>query len=173
DATADLCTGGGPCEDATVTFGGIPLLTLASGEDQNIDCATALDVVIVSGAIEIQKDGTYTPSTPINGRTSYGKFPNHSIEWSGSQYINRDIFVGTDWITTNAPANPWSGVWVEFIGGSPISDNVEQATIGSFCHVDDDCTFNLIVNYDGTEQGRFDDFDPNGVDDLNINIEQA
>jgi hypothetical protein len=124
-----------PCEDAEVTFASIPLLSIPSGDTEDIDCDTLLDAVVVSGASETQKNGTYTPDGTLNGRTKYSAAPNHTIEWNGSQYINRDIFVGTDWITNNAPANPWSGVWVEFVGGAAIDGTVAQATIGTFCAV--------------------------------------
>lgn len=156
--TVPTCPGGG-CTDAFLTFDTTPLLSIPSGALQNIDCSTLLNAVYVFGASEIQKNGTYVSAGDVNGRDSYSLAPNHVIEWNGSQYINRNIFSGTDWITTNSPADPWSGIWVEFIGGIPIIGTVVQSTIGTYCQATcDPLTYSLVDEDDNLLQsGSVDD----------------
>ena len=133
-AIAALCDVG-PCDPFTATLGGHQIIDEADpcGETVALTCSDTIDAPLVSDAIEDQKNGLYTANGQVNGRTSYELLPNHVIEWNGSQYILRDIFVGTDWITNNAPATPWAGVWVEFVGGAPIEATITQGTIGDIC----------------------------------------
>lgn len=124
-----------PCEPLTVTLAGVEIVneTNPCGGDVVLECDDAVDAVVVEGADEVQKNGTYIPSAEVNGRTSYELAPNHVIEWTGTQYQLRDIFTGPDWITTNAPATPWAGTWVTVSGGDPIVGTVRQATIADLC----------------------------------------
>lgn len=124
-----------PCDPFTATLGGHEIINEADpcGETVALTCGDVIDAVLVSGADEAQKNGLYSAAGQVNGRMSYELIPNHLIEWNGSQYILRDIFVGTDWITNNAPANPWGGVWVEFVGGAPIEATITQGIIGDIC----------------------------------------
>lgn len=124
-----------PCDPFTATLNGVEIIDEADpcGASVALTCADLVDAVLVSGAAEDQKNGLYIASSPVNGRTSYELLPNHVIEWNGSEYILRDIFVGTDWITNNSPAIPWDGVWVEFVGGAPIEAKIDQGTIADIC----------------------------------------
>ena len=139
-----------PCEDAGLTFATIPLLSIPSGATEDIDCDTVLDTVYVFGASETQNNGTYTPSATVNGRTSYELAPNHVIEWTGMQYQLRDIFAGPDWVTTDAPATPWAGTWVNVSDGNPIDGSVAQAAVGDICRVPCDPLDYEVYNTEAT-----------------------
>jgi hypothetical protein len=119
-----------------VTLEGVPISSVLSGGTDALDKTDLVDAVKVSGATEPQKNAVYKDNGVVNGRTSYAALPNHTIEWNGTQYDLVDIFTGIDWQTTNAPANPWSGTWVELPGATPIVGTVAQATIQDLCAED-------------------------------------
>ena len=124
-----------PCDPLTSDIAGVQIINEADpcGVDVALTCADTVDAVWVEVAVEAQKVGLYTASAQVNGRTSYENAPNHVIEWTGTQYQLRDIFTGPDWVTTNAPATPWAGTWVNVSDGNPIDGSVAQGTIGDIC----------------------------------------
>ncbi len=141
-----------PCDPLTVTLAGVEIVNEADpcGVDVALACMDTVDAVWVAVAVEAQKVGLYTSSAQVNGRTSYENAPNHVIEWTGTQYQLRDIFTGPDWVTTNAPATPWAGTWVNVSDGTPIDGSVAQGTIGDICRTPCDPLDYEVYNTEGT-----------------------
>jgi hypothetical protein len=115
------------CPDATVTFDGLPFLSVRSNATQNIDCSTRLDAAyaVDGGAVT----GTYTLSGTANGRNVYTKDLDNRFEYSGTRW--ELIKTGADYLAAvGAETYPWEADW------SATAVTVTQSTIGGVC---EDC----------------------------------
>jgi hypothetical protein len=168
--TVPQCPVPDPCDPLTVTLAGVEIVNEADpcGVDVELTCADTVDAVWVEVAVEAQKVGLYTASAIVNGRTSYENAPNHVIEWTGTQYQLRDLFTGPDWVTTDAPATPWAGTWVNVSDGNPIDGSVAQATIQDLCT--EPALFDIQFAVNGIDGALVTNIDPSVANTININI---
>lgn len=104
---------------------------------------------------------------PITQLQTYFKLTVRTNYYNGSEAFSFDLRTPI----TDHPSWTNTLVGARFASDAIMSIAGAEACCG--CGGDDDCLFNIIVNNNGVEEGRFDNFDPNGPDDLNIQITQA
>jgi hypothetical protein len=120
----------------------------------------------------ISTPASYTPGDPLRGDQApvlytYFKLTVRTNFYNGSEAFSFDLRTPI----TGQPAWANTLVGARFASDAIMSIAGAEACCGG--RSDDDCLFNIIVNNNGVEEGRFDNFDPNGPDDLNIQITQA
>jgi hypothetical protein len=103
----------------------------------------------------------------ITQAESYFKLTVRTNYYNGSEAFSFDLRTPI----TDHPSWTNTLVGARFASDAIMSIAGAEACCGG--RSDDDCLFNIIVNNNGVEEGRFDNFDPNGPDDLNIQITQA
>lgn len=90
-----------------------------------------IDAVFASGAGTEDANGLFSPDGTINSRTKYTNATTSvSFAWNGAEYQIAAGGGGGDiyYISTNTPANPWSGIYVTSGDGSEPPPTVRQAT---------------------------------------------
>ena len=90
-----------------------------------------IDAVFASGAGTEDANGLFSPDGTINSRTKYTNATTSvSFAWNFAEYqIAASGGIGDIYyISTNAPANPWSGIYVTSGDGSEPPPTVRQAT---------------------------------------------
>jgi hypothetical protein len=150
--------------DATVTFGGLPFLSVPSDGTVDIDCNTLLDAAYAVDGGSVT--GTYTLSGTANGRNVYTLDVNHSFQYSGTRW--ELIKTGADYLAAvGAETYPWQADW------SATAVTVTQSTIGGVC---EDCPacppqlFDIQVSFNGVNEPLITNVDPTVNNTLNINI---
>jgi hypothetical protein len=112
------------CEDAEVTFDGLPVLTIPCGDTGNLDCGTLLDAAYVQDGGSVT--GTYLITGTLNGRNVYTLDVDHNLEYTGTRW--RLVKPGSDVdAALGSETFPWDADW------SATSVTVQQATIGAYC----------------------------------------
>jgi hypothetical protein len=112
------------CEDAEVTFDGLPVLTIPCGDTGNLDCGTLLDAAYVQDGGSVT--GTYLVTGTLNGREIYTLDVDHNLEYTGTRW--RLVKPGSDVdAALGSETFPWDADW------SATSVTVQQATIGAYC----------------------------------------
>jgi hypothetical protein len=124
----DLCGGAPvPCEDASVTWDGEPLLTIPSGGTQDLDCNTLVNAAYAVDGGSVT--GTYKPDGTLNSREVFRLDPTHNFQYTGTRW--RLVKPGSDYdAALGSETKPWDADWT----ATPVT--VTQATIGAYC---DDC----------------------------------
>jgi len=113
------------CEDAQVTFDGLPVLTIPCGDTGNLDCGSNIESahVTLGGSAE---NGIYYISGTAGGKTRYEKNATHAFEYSGTRWVL--IRPGTDHLAAlGNETYPWLADWT----GTGIA--VDEGTIGQYC----------------------------------------
>ena len=113
------------CEDAQVTFDGLPVLTIPCGDTGNLDCGTNIESahVTLGGSAE---NGIYYISGTAGGKTRYEKNATHAFEYSGTRW--ELIRPGSDHqAALGNETYPWLADWT----GTGIA--VDEGTIGQYC----------------------------------------
>jgi hypothetical protein len=125
---ADLCGGAPvPCEDASVTWDGEPLLTIPSGGTQDLDCNTLVNAAYAVDGGSVT--GTYKPDGTLNSREVFRLDVSHNFQYTGTRW--RLVKPGSDYdAALGSETKPWDADWT----ATPVT--VTQATIGAYC---DDC----------------------------------
>ena len=113
------------CEDAQVTFDGLPVLTIPCGDTGNLDCGTNIESaqVTLGGSAE---NGIYYISGTAGGKTRYEKNATHAFEYSGTRW--ELIRPGSDHqAALGNETYPWLADWT----GTGIA--VDEGTISQYC----------------------------------------
>jgi hypothetical protein len=90
-----------------------------------------INAVFVSGAGTEDANGLFNPDGTINSRTKYSNaVTGVSFVWNGAEYRigASGGFGDLYYISTNAPANPWAGIYVTAGDGTEPPPTVRQAT---------------------------------------------
>lgn len=136
------------CEDAQVTFDGLPVLTIPCGDTGNLDCGTLLDAAYVSDGSSVT--GTYLVTGTLNGREVYTLDVDHNLEYTGTGW--RLVKPGSDVdAALGSETFPWEADW------SATSLSVEQATIGAYCGGNEVPCADLTIAINGTTYGTITD----------------
>ena len=132
------------CEDAEVTFDGLPVLTIPCGDTGNLDCGTLLDAAYVSDGGSVT--GTYLVTGTLNGREVYTLDVDHNLEYTGTGW--RLVKPGSDVdAALGSETFPWLADW------SATSVTVDQATIGAYCGGNEVPCADLTIAINGTTYG--------------------
>jgi hypothetical protein len=130
--------------DGTITFDGLSVGTVPSGDTENLDCGTLLDAAYVQDGGSVT--GTYLVTGTLNGREIYTLDGSHNLEYTGTRW--RLVKPGSDVdAALGSQTFPWLANW------SATSVTVEQATIGSYCGGDEVPCADLTVAINGTTYG--------------------
>jgi hypothetical protein len=132
------------CEDAEVTFDGLPVLTIPCGDTGNLDCGTLLDAAYVEDGGSVT--GTYLITGTLNGRNVYTLDGSHNLEYTGTRW--RLVKPGSDVdAALGSETFPWDADW------SATSVTVQQATIGAYCGGNEVPCADLTIAVNGTTYG--------------------
>jgi hypothetical protein len=130
--------------DGTITFDGLSVGTVPSGDTENLDCGTLLNAAYVQDGGSVT--GTYLITGTLNGRNVYTLDGSHNLEYTGTRW--RLVKPGSDVdAALGSQTFPWLADW------SATSVTVEQATIGSYCGGDEVPCADLTVAINGTTYG--------------------
>lgn len=130
--------------DGDITFDGLPVGTVPSGDTTNLDCGTLLDGAYVQDGGSVT--GNYFGTGTLNGREVYTKDVDHNLEYTGTRW--RLVKPGSDVdAALGSETYPWEADW------SATSVTVEQATIGSYCGGNQVQCSDLTIAINGTTYG--------------------
>jgi hypothetical protein len=130
--------------DGTITFDGLSVGTVPSGDTENLDCGTLLNAAYVQDGGSVT--GTYLITGTLNGRNVYTLDGSHNLEYTGTRW--RLVKPGSDVdAALGSQTFPWLADW------SATSVTVEQATIGAYCGGDEVPCADLTVAVNGTTYG--------------------
>jgi len=130
--------------DGTITFDGLSVGTVPSGDTENLDCGTLLNAAYVQDGGSVT--GTYLITGELNGRDVYTLDGSHNLEYTGTRW--RLVKPGSDVdAALGSQRFPWLADW------SATSVTVEQATIGSYCGGDEVPCADLTIAINGTTYG--------------------
>ena len=128
--------------DGTITFDGLAVGTVPSGDTENLDCGTLLNAAYVQDGGSVT--GTYLITGTLNGRNVYTLDVDHNLEYTGSRW--RLVKPGSDVdAALGSETFPWDADW------SATSVTVQQATIGAYCGGEEVPCADLTVTVNGTE----------------------
>ena len=131
--------------DGTITFDGLPVGTVPSGDTENLDCASTIESahVTLGGSGE---NGIYYISGTAGGKTRYEKDASHAFEYSGTRWVL--IRPGSDHqAAVGNQAHPWLANWT----GTGIA--VDQGTISQYCGGNVEPCADLTIAINGTTYG--------------------
>jgi hypothetical protein len=131
--------------DGTITFDGLSVGTVPSGDTENLDCGSTINSahVTLGGSAE---NGIYYISGTAGGKTRYQKNANHAFEYSGTRWVL--IRPGSDHqAAVGNQAHPWLANWT----GTGIA--VDQGTISQYCGGNIEPCADLTVAINGTTYG--------------------
>jgi hypothetical protein len=134
-----------PCPDGTITFDGLPVGTVPSGDTENLDCGTTIESahVTLGGSSE---NGIYYIDGTAGGKTRYEKNATHAFEYSGTRWVL--IRPGADHqAAVGNQAHPWLANWT----GTGIA--VDQGTISQYCGGNTEPCADLTIAINGTTYG--------------------
>jgi hypothetical protein len=130
--------------DGTITFDGLSVGTVPSGDTENLDCGTLLNAAYVQDGGSVT--GTYLITGTLNGRNVYTLDGSHNLEYTGSRW--RLVKPGSDVdAALGSESFPWDADW------SATSVTVQQATIGAYCGGNEVPCADLTVAINGTTYG--------------------
>lgn len=130
--------------DGTITFDGLAVGTVPSGDTENLDCGTLLNAAYVQDGGSVT--GTYLVTGTLNSRNVYTLDVDHNLEYTGTRW--RLVKPGSDVdAALGSQTFPWLADW------SATSVTVEQATIGSYCGGDEVPCADLTIEINGTTYG--------------------
>jgi hypothetical protein len=130
--------------DGTITFDGLAVGTVPSGDTENLDCGTLLNAAYVQDGGSVT--GTYLITGTLNGRDVYTLDGSHNLEYTGTRW--RLVKPGSDVdAALGSQTFPWDANW------SATSVTVEQATIGAYCGGDEVPCADLTIAINGTTYG--------------------
>jgi hypothetical protein len=130
--------------DGTITFDGLAVGTVPSGDTENLDCGTLLNAAYVEDGGSVT--GTYLITGTLNGRNLYTLDVDHNLEYTGTRW--RLVKPGSDVdAALGSETFPWLADW------SATSVTVEQATIGAYCGGNEVPCADLTVAINGTTYG--------------------
>jgi hypothetical protein len=133
------------CEDAEVTFDGLPVLTIPCGDTVNLDCGSNIESahVTLGGSGD---NGIYYISGTAGGKTRYQKNANHAFEYSGTRWVL--IRPGSDHqAALGNETYPWLANWA----GTGIA--VDEGTISQYCGGNIEPCADLTIDINGTTYG--------------------
>ena len=131
--------------DGTITFDGLAVGTVPSGDTENLDCGSTINAahVTLGGSSE---NGIYYISGTAGGKTRYQKDATHAFEYSGTRWVL--IRPGSDHqAAVGNQAHPWLANWT----GTGIA--VDQGTISQYCGGNVEPCADLTVAINGTTYG--------------------
>jgi hypothetical protein len=131
--------------DGTITFDGLPVGTVPSGDTENLDCGTTINSahVTLGGSAE---NGIYYIDGTAGGKTRYEKDATHAFEYSGTRWVL--IRPGSDHqAALGNETYPWLANWA----GTGIA--VDQGTISQYCGGNVEPCADLTVAINGTTYG--------------------
>jgi hypothetical protein len=131
--------------DGTITFDGLSVGTVPSGDTENLDCGSTINSahVTLGGSSE---NGIYYISGTAGGKTRYQKNATHAFEYSGTRWVL--IRPGSDHqAAVGNQAHPWLANWT----GTGIA--VDQGTISQYCGGNIEPCADLTVAINGTTYG--------------------
>ena len=131
--------------DGTITFDGLSVGTVPSGDTENLDCGSTINSahVTLGGSAE---NGIYYISGTAGGKTRYQKNATHAFEYSGTRWVL--IRPGSDHqAAVGNQAHPWLANWT----GTGIA--VDQGTISQYCGGNIEPCADLTVAINGTTYG--------------------
>jgi hypothetical protein len=130
--------------DGTITFDGLSVGTVPSGDTENLDCGTLLNAAYVQDGGSVT--GTYLVTGTLNSRNVYTLDGSHNLEYTGTRW--RLVKPGSDVdAALGSQTFPWLADW------SATSVTVEQATIGAYCGGDEVPCADLTIEINGTTYG--------------------
>jgi hypothetical protein len=130
--------------DGIITFDGLSVGTVPSGDTENLDCGTLLNAAYVQDGGSVT--GTYLVTGTLNSRNVYTLDVDHNLEYTGTRW--RLVKPGSDVdAALGSQTFPWLADW------SATSVTVEQATIGSYCGGDEVPCADLTIAINGTTYG--------------------
>jgi hypothetical protein len=131
--------------DGTITFDGLAVGTVPSGDTENLDCGTTIESahVTLGGSSE---NGIYYIDGTAGGKTRYEKDATHAFEYSGTRWVL--IRPGSDHqAAVGNQAHPWLANWT----GTGIA--VDQGTISQYCGGNAEPCADLTIAINGTTYG--------------------
>lgn len=131
--------------DGTITFDGLAVGTVPSGDTENLDCGTTIESahVTLGGSSE---NGIYYISGTAGGKTRYQKDATHAFEYSGTRWVL--IRPGADHqAAVGNQAHPWLANWT----GTGIA--VDEGTISQYCGGNTEPCADLTIAINGTTYG--------------------
>ena len=131
--------------DGSITFDGLPVGTVPSGDTENLDCASTINAahVTLGGSGE---NGIYYISGTAGGKTRYQKDASHAFEYSGTRWVL--MRPGSDHqAAVGNQAHPWLADWT----GTGIA--VDQGTISQYCGGNAEPCADLTIAINGTTYG--------------------
>jgi hypothetical protein len=131
--------------DGTITFDGLAVGTVPSGDTENLDCASTINSahVTLGGTSE---NGIYYISGTAGGKTRYQKNATYAFEYSGTRWVM--VRPGTDHqAAVGNQAHPWLANWT----GTGIA--VDQGTISQYCGGNAEPCADLTIAINGTTYG--------------------
>jgi hypothetical protein len=131
--------------DGTITFDGLPVGTVPSGDTENLDCGSTINAahVTLGGSSE---NGIYYIDGTAGGKTRYEKDATHAFEYSGTRWVL--IRPGSDHqAALGNETYPWLANWA----GTGIA--VDQGTISQYCGGNVEPCADLTIAINGTTYG--------------------
>ena len=131
--------------DGTITFDGLAVGTVPSGDTENLDCGSTINSahVTLGGTSE---NGIYYIDGTAGGKTRYEKDATHAFEYSGTRWVL--IRPGSDHqAAVGNQAHPWLANWT----GTGIA--VDQGTISQYCGGNAEPCADLTIAINGTTYG--------------------
>ena len=131
--------------DGTITFDGLAVGTVPSGDTENLDCGSTINSahVTLGGSSE---NGIYYIDGTAGGKTRYEKNATHAFEYSGTRWVL--IRPGSDHqAAVGNQAHPWLANWT----GTGIA--VDQGTISQYCGGNTEPCADLTIAINGTTYG--------------------
>ena len=133
------------CEDAEVTFDGLPVLSVPSGATGNLDCGSTIESAHVTLGSSAE-NGIYYISGTAGGKTRYEKNANFAFEYSGTRWVM--IRPGTDHqAALGNETYPWLADWT---GQAFV---VDEGTISQYCGGNVEPCADLTIAINGTTYG--------------------
>jgi hypothetical protein len=133
------------CEDAEVTFDGLPVLTIPCGDTGNLDCGTTIESAHVTLGSS-GENGIYYISGTAGGKTRYEKNATYAFEYSGTRWVM--IRPGTDHqAALGNETYPWLADWT---GQAFV---VDEGTISQYCGGNIEPCADLTIAINGTTYG--------------------
>ena len=131
--------------DGTITFDGLPVGTVPSGDTENLDCGTTINSAHVTLGSS-QENGIYFISGTAGGKTRYQKNATYAFEYSGTRWVM--VRPGADHqAAVGNQAHPWLADWT---GQSFV---VDEGTISQYCGGNVEPCADLTIAINGTTYG--------------------
>jgi hypothetical protein len=131
--------------DASVTFDGLPVLSVPSGATGNLDCGSTIESAHVTLGSSTE-NGIYYISGTAGGKTRYEKNANYALEYSGTRWVM--IRPGTDHqAALGNETYPWLADW------TAQAFSVDEGTISQYCGGNIEPCADLTIAINGTTYG--------------------